>query len=270
VADSKKPVDKDVYLAADDGIVGSRDWDSAADESEARNESQSAKGDVLASEGAFPKTWKEAVPYVVWVVLVLGFGLEFVTALVHGDWLHVLVSLVGLVGLMAMALHWKQLQDWARRISPNWIVGVFALLLEALILAPFIEEHRLPFVGGSNGPAVPTTKLLWPPLTDGEESSLERALKIIPKHGPIRIVCMSANCRELAGNFISAFHAAGWQQYAAFSGFYTEPIGLTLYVKDTSDHTLADAIEKSTGLKIEHIEPSNDPSIESIFFGIRP
>jgi hypothetical protein len=50
--------------------------------------------------GALPTTWREAVPYVVWVVLVLGFGLELVAAFVRGEWVHFGVSLAGLVALM--------------------------------------------------------------------------------------------------------------------------------------------------------------------------
>jgi hypothetical protein len=81
---------------------------------------------------------------------------------------------------------------------------------------------------------------------------------------------MSSDCRELAGNLISAFHAAEWRPFAAFSGFPTEPVGITLYVKDINDHTLADAIEKSINLKVAHIEPTSDPNLESLFIGIKP
>ena len=73
------------------------------------------------------------------------FGLEFVTALVHADWLDTIVSFVGLVGLMAAALHWTQLKTWTTRLNPNWIVATFSLLLLAIILAPFVEQRRWPF-----------------------------------------------------------------------------------------------------------------------------
>jgi hypothetical protein len=97
------------------------------------------------SEEALPKTWREAVPYVVWVVFVLGFGLEFVTALVHGEWLHVIVSFVGLVSLMTAALHWNQFRSWAQQTNSNWVWGSLALLLLTLVMAPFVEERRWPF-----------------------------------------------------------------------------------------------------------------------------
>jgi hypothetical protein len=55
---------------------------------------------------------------------------------------------------MAAALHWNQLRSWATRINPNWVVGAFALLLLAIVLAPFVEQRRWPFIGHF---ALPTT-----------------------------------------------------------------------------------------------------------------
>jgi hypothetical protein len=82
----------------------------------------------------------------VWGVLILGFGLEFVTALVHAEWLHAIVSSVGLVGLMAAALHWTRVKTWAARyLSPTWVAATFSLLFLAIILAPFVEQRRWPF-----------------------------------------------------------------------------------------------------------------------------
>jgi hypothetical protein len=112
----------------------------AADQSE-----RSSGNTVMAEGGALPRTWKEAIPYVVWVVLILGFGLELVASLVRGEWLHFIVSFVGLVGLMAAALHWNKIKSWAQDTNPNWVWGAFALLLLALIFSPFIEQQRWPF-----------------------------------------------------------------------------------------------------------------------------
>jgi hypothetical protein len=94
--------------------------------------------------GPLPRTWREAIPYVVWVVLVLGFGLEFVAALVHGEWVRAGVSLAGLVALMAAALHWNQIRSWIARTNPNWLYPGLLVLLLAIILSPFIEEKRWP------------------------------------------------------------------------------------------------------------------------------
>ena len=55
------------------------------------------------SEGSFwPTTWKEAVPLIVWGVLIFSFGLEFVVNLVEGHYGRALFSLAGLAVLTAM------------------------------------------------------------------------------------------------------------------------------------------------------------------------
>ena len=95
--------------------------------------------------GPLPTTWQEAIPYVVWVVLVLGFGLELVAAFVRGEWAHFGVSLAGLVTLMAAALHWKQALLWAKDLSPNLVFGVFASVFLGLAISSYIEQHRWPF-----------------------------------------------------------------------------------------------------------------------------
>jgi TolA-binding protein len=100
---------------------------------------------VAVSEGPLPRTWKEAVPYVVWGVLVLGFGLELVAAFVRGEWTHAIVSFAGLVALMSAALHWQQIKSWATGLNPNWVVASLSLVLAGLILSPFVEERRWPF-----------------------------------------------------------------------------------------------------------------------------
>jgi len=115
------------------------------------------------------------------------------------------------------------------------------------------------------------TGKLWPPLTDEQEASLERALRALPNHRAFRVICLSADCKEFSGNIISAFYSAGWQPLASYSStFYSEPVGLVLYLKDTNDRTLTNAIETSTGQKIDRIEASTDPTIESLFVGIKP
>jgi hypothetical protein len=134
------PYTKSVYS----GAVLQRDSDGGT---EVRNETvvqEPAPETKNVTEGtSLPRTWREAVPYVVWVVFILGFGLEAVTALVHGEWLHFIVSLVGVVLLMAAAIHWKQIK-W-RATNPNWIWASFAIVLIGLILLPYIEQRRLPF-----------------------------------------------------------------------------------------------------------------------------
>jgi hypothetical protein len=224
------------------------------------------------AEGSLPNTWREAVPYVVWVVIVLGFGLEAVTALVHGEWLHLVVSAVGLVGLMAMALHWRQLQSWLSNTNPNWVWTAFALLLLGIILAPFIEQRRLPFaVTVSVGTPPTPTGRLWPTLTHDERTLLALALKILPKRDRFRVICVTSDCNALSEDFMASFHDASWNPLLATgNAFYREPYGIILYMKDINDRGVADAIEKTTSLKVDRIETSSDLTMESLFIGIRP
>jgi hypothetical protein len=113
--------------------------------------------------GGLPRTWQEAIPYVVWVVLVLGFGLEFVSALVHAEWLRALVSFVGLVALMAAALHWNQIKSWTARSNPNWVIAIL-LLAFVYVAAPGVYQRAtetavpVPPVGtGAGTPVVDST-----------------------------------------------------------------------------------------------------------------
>jgi hypothetical protein len=122
------------------------------------------------SEGSWvPTSWKEAIPYVVWVVLVLGFGLEFVAALVHGEWLRAVISFVGLVALMAAALHWNQIKSWAAQTNPNWVIATLSLVLAGLILSPFLEQRRWPFSPQFEAP------LPSPPLQDALSAASARS-----------------------------------------------------------------------------------------------
>jgi hypothetical protein len=119
--------------------------DRRRDIASAIEQGERSSGKATVSEGGpLPKTWREAIPYVVWVVLVLGFGLEFVAALVHGEWVRAGVSFAGLVGLMAAALHGNQIRSWIARTNPNWLYPGLLVLLLGIILSPFIEEKRWP------------------------------------------------------------------------------------------------------------------------------
>jgi hypothetical protein len=119
-----------------------------------------------------PKTWRDAIPYIVWGVLILGFGLELVTALVHFQWLSAVISGSGMAGLAAMALHWNQLKPWASGISPNWVVGAFALLLLVSSLIPYIEEGRWPFIAQTRQ-APPSTQAAIGGSVTSDQSVLE-------------------------------------------------------------------------------------------------
>lgn len=120
-----------------------RDWKPGQSVANAIEQSeQPAEAIVMSEGGALPRTWKEAIPYVVWVVIILGFGLEFVAAIVHFEWLRASVSFAGLLITMTIALHWRH---WTRRTNPNFVYPALLVLLFGLILSPFIEQRRWPF-----------------------------------------------------------------------------------------------------------------------------
>jgi len=108
-------------------------------------EEREEEGAIAGPEGPLPRTWREAIPYVVWVVIVLGFGLEFVNALTHAEWWRALASFLGLGALMAAVIHWNTIRFWVSRTNPNFILLAIALFLLAIILSPFVEQRRLPF-----------------------------------------------------------------------------------------------------------------------------
>jgi hypothetical protein len=194
--------------------------------------------------------------------------------------LHLFYSVIGLVFAgVGPIFPWIRTRRW---IPENVSASLSRAALDARI---WIVTLLLIFIYGT-GPEIyrravqPTTPQvrvppsltarLWSPLTDDQESSLERALRAISKRAPLQIICMSTDCRELAGNFISAFNSSGWQVRAAFSGYPSEPVGLVLFQTDINDHSLADTIETTTRLKIQRIEPSAMPTGNSLFIGIKP
>jgi hypothetical protein len=97
------------------------------------------------SELGLPKNLREAVPYIGWGVLVLGFGLEFCAAFVHEEWLRATISFTLMCGLAAMALYSKDVKIWLAATNPNYVAPAVMLLLLTLILSPFVEQRRWPF-----------------------------------------------------------------------------------------------------------------------------
>src|ERR1700730_8563823 len=95
------------------------------------------------SEGSFwPKTWKEAIPLIVWGILIFAAGFEGIVTLVHAESLPSLVSFALMVGLTAMLLHGK---TWLGSINPNWLVGAVIVALTVVTFSPFVEQQRWPF-----------------------------------------------------------------------------------------------------------------------------
>ena len=85
----------------------------------------------------FPRSWKEAVPYIVWGIVVFSFGLEGVVALLHGEWLQAITAFGALFAVVAVTLHWQDLKERASSLDARWVV---ASLFVALIAIPVSSE----------------------------------------------------------------------------------------------------------------------------------
>jgi hypothetical protein len=64
------------------------------------------------SEGPIPRSWEEATPAIVWVILIFAAGFEFISCLVHGEWWPSVGSFILMVGMTAILLHWRQITRW--------------------------------------------------------------------------------------------------------------------------------------------------------------
>jgi general stress protein CsbA len=54
------------------------------------------------SDSSVPKTWREAVSAIVWVILVFAAGFEGIATLVHAEWISSIASFSIMVGLTAI------------------------------------------------------------------------------------------------------------------------------------------------------------------------
>lgn len=97
-------------------------------------------------ELGLPKNLREAIPFIIWGVLVLGFGLEFCTALAHEEWLRAGICFLLMCGLAAMALYSNDAKRWFALTNPNYAFPMFMLALLAVILSPFVQERKWPVI----------------------------------------------------------------------------------------------------------------------------
>jgi hypothetical protein len=94
------------------------------------------------SEGPFPKTIQEAIPWVTWGAVVFTFFLVFVEKLVESAYGQALSALIGGGIVTAVALHSK---TWLQKTNPNLVFAAALALLFAIISAPWVEQKRWPF-----------------------------------------------------------------------------------------------------------------------------
>jgi hypothetical protein len=106
------------------------------------------------SEGSFwPKTWGEAVPLMVWGVLIFAAGFELISTLVHGEWIPCGASFILFVGMSAVLIHWRQVRQ---SLPLAYATGV---LLIIVALSPYIEQQRWPFSAPASSPGVEAAEL---------------------------------------------------------------------------------------------------------------
>jgi hypothetical protein len=120
-------------------------------------------------------------------------------------------------------------------------------------------------------PAAPiATGRVWTPLTDEQKASLGLVLSAFPKRDTFQIICLNSDCKALSEDLMRVLYDAGWNPVLVGSYVQQEPYGAALYQTDINDRKLADAIEKATKLKVNHIYPSTIANVDSLFLGLRP
>jgi hypothetical protein len=100
----------------------------------------------VSGDSFWPKTWKEAVPLIVWGILIFAAGFEGVATLVHGEWIPSFASFALMVGLTAMLIHHNFLRSWLLSLNPNWVVAAVLVALVLIGAAPFLDRERWPLL----------------------------------------------------------------------------------------------------------------------------
>jgi hypothetical protein len=96
------------------------------------------------SEGSWvPKTWAEALPYIVWGILAFAFGFEGVGALIHGEFWPAIFGFGGMAGLAAMLIHWTMVRQAFSDV--RWLVAAMMVAVIVVTLSPYVEQKRWPF-----------------------------------------------------------------------------------------------------------------------------
>jgi hypothetical protein len=125
-----------------------------------KNWSGSEESQKAVSEGSFwPKTWREAVPLVVWGVLVFACGFELVSSTVHSELWPAIYSGIGLVVLLAMLIHGNTFVERLNDLGARWLVVAVIVLLLVSALSPYVEQRRWPFAWQFDGAPAPPSQI---------------------------------------------------------------------------------------------------------------
>jgi hypothetical protein len=100
----------------------------------------------MASEGSwFPKTWGEAIPYLVWFVIIVGIGLEACAHLFNRDFWTAGVGFMAMLVVSAAAIYWTRIRASFAALDGRWLVASCLVFIFALAVSPFVEQRRWPF-----------------------------------------------------------------------------------------------------------------------------
>jgi hypothetical protein len=193
------------------------------------------------SEGSWlPKTWQEALPQIIWGVLILGFGLEFCVSVLDGNYGRALLAAVGLGGMTALLIHGEQLKKQLLDVNPNLIFVSISLFLLVIILSPFIEEKRWPLSAWFALPVTGTDeenqKQANRSLTDEQKRKLVNELAKLRSLTPYIVVAFTngdSDSGAYVEGFRDAIRRAGLEPRTGFtSQDNTDQVGVIIALKD--------------------------------------
>jgi hypothetical protein len=101
------------------------------------------------SEGPIPNSWREAIPVVIWVVLVLAFGFLFVESLgqlFEAPVSRAIFAIVAMLGLLAMLIYRAWLLERFKSLSGASVLAAILVSILVLTLSPYVEQQRWPFI----------------------------------------------------------------------------------------------------------------------------
>ena len=95
------------------------------------------------SEGPYPKTVRETLPYIAWGSLIFTSFYQVIERTIEAEYGRALLAFVLGIVLIAMALHSK---TFLERTNPNWAFFGAAIAVLLLVFEPAVERHGWPIV----------------------------------------------------------------------------------------------------------------------------
>jgi hypothetical protein len=159
---------------------------------------------------------------------------------------------------------------------------VFAVLAAVAFFVPENGKPSYSFgsINGNNGIIAPgatapitqninTSPHRWEPLSADEQSAIRTELGSIPRPTLMRVLCSDGDGRDLGDTFVQVFHDSGWPIDPPIYNAGASPVGVSVNQRDTSDRTLADAIEKGTNGRIKVYLRQDDLDSVTLIIGTK-